>query len=256
MGREGNPDYYLNGIELSHSARVVLTGAGGDNGRALINGNGKHWWNKFLLGKLKGGSRPRLVSMLNNSDPLVENLHLVNSPEKHLMFNAVRGEARFITVEVDRKYQQELKRSMTARRFGHALAPRLDTGELERLSSSSSSSSSSSPSSSSSFSSPSLRERVKTTKRRWQVARCHSRTFLHSRAICVWARLTSDEPVSGIRETVRAGREEMRNTLLITRKTSVSKIRLRRLVLQMRTIIAYLMWANLILIASRMSKSK
>ena len=30
----------------------------------------------------------------------------------------------------------------------------------------------------------------------------------------VWARLTSDEPVSGIRETVRAGREEMRNTLL------------------------------------------
>ena len=30
----------------------------------------------------------------------------------------------------------------------------------------------------------------------------------------VWARLTSDEPVSGIRETVRAGRESMRNLLL------------------------------------------
>ena len=30
----------------------------------------------------------------------------------------------------------------------------------------------------------------------------------------VWARLTSDEPVSGVRETVRAGRESMRNLLL------------------------------------------
>ena len=28
-----------------------------------------------------------------------------------------------------------------------------------------------------------------------------------------WAKLTSDEPVSGIRKTVRAGRERMRQTL-------------------------------------------
>ena len=40
------------------------------------------------------------------------------------------------------------------------------------------------------------------------------RALLRSHGADVWARLTSDEPVSGIRETVRAGREEMRNTLL------------------------------------------
>jgi magnesium-protoporphyrin O-methyltransferase len=33
-------------------------------------------------------------------------------------------------------------------------------------------------------------------------------------AAAAWQRLTSDAPVSGIRATVRAGREEMRNTLL------------------------------------------
>ena len=46
-------------------------------------------------------------------------------------------------------------------------------------------------------------------QRRQQIEHYFDRT-----AADVWARLTSDEPVSGIRETVRAGREEMRNTLL------------------------------------------
>jgi magnesium-protoporphyrin O-methyltransferase len=52
----------------------------------------------------------------------------------------------------------------------------------------------------------------------------HSTTYAHTRgelktyfdrtAAAAWARLTSDAPVSGIRATVRAGRDAMRNTLL------------------------------------------
>lgn len=46
-------------------------------------------------------------------------------------------------------------------------------------------------------------------RRRGEIAHYFDRT-----AAQAWARLTSDAPVSRIRETVRAGRERMRNTLL------------------------------------------
>ena len=39
-------------------------------------------------------------------------------------------------------------------------------------------------------------------------------TYFDRTAADTWAKLTSDAPVSGIRATVRAGRDEMRNTLL------------------------------------------
>ena len=39
-------------------------------------------------------------------------------------------------------------------------------------------------------------------------------TYFDSTAQKAWIDLTSDAPVSGVRATVRAGREEMRNTLL------------------------------------------
>lgn len=39
-------------------------------------------------------------------------------------------------------------------------------------------------------------------------------TYFDETAVDAWRRLTSDAPVSGVRATVRAGREEMRNTLL------------------------------------------
>ena len=39
-------------------------------------------------------------------------------------------------------------------------------------------------------------------------------TYFDRTAVEAWSRLTSDAPVSGIRATVRAGREEMRATLL------------------------------------------
>ncbi len=52
-----------------------------------------------------------------------------------------------------------------------------------------------------------------------QTATYHSRrsqieTYFDRTAADAWARLTSDAPVSGIRATVRAGRDEMRQTLL------------------------------------------
>jgi magnesium-protoporphyrin O-methyltransferase len=39
-------------------------------------------------------------------------------------------------------------------------------------------------------------------------------TYFDSTALAAWARLTSDAPLGRIRRTVRAGRDEMRNTLL------------------------------------------
>jgi magnesium-protoporphyrin O-methyltransferase len=39
-------------------------------------------------------------------------------------------------------------------------------------------------------------------------------TYFDATAVDAWARLTSDEPVGRIRATVRAGRDDMRNTLL------------------------------------------
>jgi magnesium-protoporphyrin O-methyltransferase len=39
-------------------------------------------------------------------------------------------------------------------------------------------------------------------------------TYFDDTAVEAWKRLTSEEPVSGIRATVRAGRDRMRNTLL------------------------------------------
>jgi len=56
------------------------------------------------------------VSVLNCTDALVEHLNLVNSPEKHLMFNVVRGEVSHVTVFVDRRYQQELLSNHSKRR--------------------------------------------------------------------------------------------------------------------------------------------
>ncbi len=44
--------------------------------------------------------------------------------------------------------------------------------------------------------------------------RAELETYFDRTAAAAWARLTSDAPVSGIRATVRAGRDRMRNTLL------------------------------------------
>ena len=48
----------------------------------------------------------------------------------------------------------------------------------------------------------------------YQRRRAQVETYFDRTAADAWARLTSDAPVSGIRATVRAGRSEMRQTLL------------------------------------------
>lgn len=48
----------------------------------------------------------------------------------------------------------------------------------------------------------------------YQTRRSQLLDYFDRTAVDAWARLTTDAPVSGIRATVRAGREEMRNTLL------------------------------------------
>jgi magnesium-protoporphyrin O-methyltransferase len=48
----------------------------------------------------------------------------------------------------------------------------------------------------------------------WQRRRSELEEYFDRTAVEAWKRLTSDVPVSGIRATVRAGREEMRATLL------------------------------------------
>jgi len=48
----------------------------------------------------------------------------------------------------------------------------------------------------------------------YQKRRGEIETYFDRTAMAAWAKLTSNAPVSGIRATVRAGRDEMRNTLL------------------------------------------
>ena len=59
------------------------------------------------------------------------------------------------------------------------------------------------------------------TQRRGQLE-----TYFDRTAVEAWSRLTSDAPVSGIRATVRAGRDAMRNTLLSWLPADMTGLRL------------------------------
>jgi magnesium-protoporphyrin O-methyltransferase len=48
----------------------------------------------------------------------------------------------------------------------------------------------------------------------YEATRDRVETYFDKSATKVWERLTSDEPVSGIRATVRAGRDKMRDIML------------------------------------------
>ena len=48
----------------------------------------------------------------------------------------------------------------------------------------------------------------------WEAKRARLEQYFDRTALDAWAAMTSDAPVSKIRATVRAGREDMRNTLL------------------------------------------
>lgn len=56
--------------------------------------------------------------------------------------------------------------------------------------------------------------------------RAQLETYFDRTAVAAWARLTSDAPVSGIRATVRAGRDRMRATLLSYLPTDLTGLRI------------------------------
>jgi magnesium-protoporphyrin O-methyltransferase len=60
----------------------------------------------------------------------------------------------------------------------------------------------------------------------WHAKRDALETYFDRTAAKAWERLTSDAPVSGIRATVRAGRETMRNTLLSWLPADMTGLRL------------------------------
>ena len=60
----------------------------------------------------------------------------------------------------------------------------------------------------------------------YQQRRSELQTYFDRTAVEAWARLTSDAPVGRIRATVRAGRDEMRNTLLSWLPENLSGARL------------------------------
>jgi magnesium-protoporphyrin O-methyltransferase len=60
----------------------------------------------------------------------------------------------------------------------------------------------------------------------YQKRRSEIETYFDRTAMAAWAKLTSTAPVSGIRATVRAGRDKMRNTLLSWLPEDMSGMRL------------------------------
>lgn len=60
----------------------------------------------------------------------------------------------------------------------------------------------------------------------YQERRGQIETYFDRTAMAAWARLTSTAPVSGIRATVRAGRDNMRNTLLAWLPADMTGLRL------------------------------
>lgn len=102
-------------ISFMSCVDTVITSS--EVGLGVLDGGGKPWWDKMILGQLPGppgssaghDSRPKLLVVRDGVEMLVERLHLVNSPAWNFPFSAVRGEVRDINIEIDRDYQRELK---------------------------------------------------------------------------------------------------------------------------------------------------
>tara|TARA_A100001015_G_C15005318_1_gene720387 strand:- start:1026 stop:2012 length:987 start_codon:yes stop_codon:yes gene_type:complete len=89
----------LHFISFYNSAHLRMT-ASSDG---IIDGQGKKWWNTYILNPKNRPKRPKLVYFHNSTDLLIENLKLLNSPSFHLLLQDVaRVEIRFIDIRVDR----------------------------------------------------------------------------------------------------------------------------------------------------------
>ena len=79
---------YLAGIALWNCRGLTLTSS---NGRGELYGNGRVWWSLPFVGYLlRRENRPRLLTIMNSRDVLVERLLLVDSPFWTALFEGSR----------------------------------------------------------------------------------------------------------------------------------------------------------------------
>ena len=101
---------FAHGFIVERCVDVALSSRAATN--AVLDGNGRTWWNKEIAGLLpNSGGRPKLVYIDQCADLLVEKLHLKNSPSWNLRVNAVRAELRSIEVTTERL--DEVRRNFT-----------------------------------------------------------------------------------------------------------------------------------------------
>lgn len=81
----------------AHSTRgFTLRGTG------TIDGDGKKWWNRVILGTIDSKVRPYLIYYTKASDTLVENITVYNPPRWSLRGSGVRHTIRYVQIYVDR----------------------------------------------------------------------------------------------------------------------------------------------------------
>ena len=109
--------------DLSAHENAFLTVAGASNltisGGGLIDGKGMKWWDASITGSTHvGETRPNLINIDLSSDLLIERLTLRNSPHFHVRFKqCARVTVRYVTIDVDRWKQREIKARAHARRL-------------------------------------------------------------------------------------------------------------------------------------------
>jgi len=115
--------HYVDFLTIANSRHVTVTSQAGSG---LIDGQGVGWWNKEVLPQVYGklqGKRPKLLSMNNCTDVLIEKINMLNSPSFHMMLSDMaRVEVRFVHINVDRSKQAELKQIKAALRNNSAAA--------------------------------------------------------------------------------------------------------------------------------------
>ena len=106
---------YAHFINLVNSSFITLRGSRATDTSGLIDGNGKKWWNAFILGQLKM-HRPKLVVLDGCTNVLITDLLLHSSPSFHIdLLGVAEAEIANITIETDRKETQESKALLRSR---------------------------------------------------------------------------------------------------------------------------------------------
>lgn len=84
-------------VITAHSTKGFTLQGGGS-----LNGDGKEWWNRVILGTLDSKERPYLIYYTKTSDNLVQNITIYNPPRWSLRGSGVRHTIRYVHIYVDR----------------------------------------------------------------------------------------------------------------------------------------------------------